>query len=273
MAATLTDTFYTTAERKRIARIVFSLILLSLTGSFFANTLIHQLHQPVIKYPYVDPTYWAMHLLHIPETIAGNYIVAWVFDIALFSTCLLALRYSSQRWLIALFSILFFIYFITYNTFGTHHTGNKYGILLITLPFIATDIQSFNFLWQGLRYFLLFGYSCAAVWKIARLSWLQANQGILILKKNIAGYLFFNPHTTLAGIYQWFLQYPALLQCLYITGIVLEGVFVIGFFTRKADRFLFILSILLVIGFWFMADAYFFELWILSLTLINFKKP
>jgi hypothetical protein len=272
MGEALTDILYTPDERDRMARLVFSLILCSLIGSFFANTLVHQLHQPVVKYPYADPTYWAMHFLQIPETIAGNEVVAWLFDIALVGSCALALRYPRRRWLIAAFVILLFIYFITYNTFGTHHTGNKMGILFIAIPFIAADIRSFNFLWQGLRYFILFGYSCAATWKLVRLSWLHANQGILILQKNIAGYLYFNPNTWLADMYHRVLQYPALLQCLYITGIILEAVFVIGFFTKKADRFLFVTSIVLVIGFWFMADAYFFELLILSMPLLNYKQ-
>jgi len=269
MAATLTHTdLYSPFERKRIARIVFSLFLLSLVWSFFSNTLLHQLCRPVIKYPYVDPTYWAMNWLRIPEMITDNYLLAWIFDGLLISSCVLSLLFPDKRIFVWSLIILFFIYFITYNTYGVWHTGNKIGLLLIAIPFAVRDNKSFNYLWQGLRYFLLFSFSCAFLWKFFRFSWLYADEGILIMKKNAAAYLYFKPNTWLAHLYEWFLQHPGLLQFLYIAGVVLEGVFIIGFFTRKADRYLFILSILLVLGFWFMAEAHFFELLILNLTLI-----
>jgi hypothetical protein len=272
MAATLTNIFYTPAEQKRIARIVFSLILLSLTGSFFSNTLIHQLHQPVVKFPNADPTYWLLHALQIPETITSHYAIACVFDIALFAFCLLSLLYPHRHWFIISFSVLFFVYVITFNTYGTHHTNHKIGVLFITLPFWVRNNKSFNFCWQALRYFLLFAFSSAFVWKFLRFSWLQPDEGILILKKNIAPYLYFNPHSTLVGVYTWLLQHAGVTQALYLAGTLLEAVFIIGFFTKKADGYLFIASVLLVIGFWFMADAYMFELLILTVTLLNFHR-
>ena len=93
---------------------------------------------------------------------------------------------------------------------------------------------------------------------------------MLILKKNQAAYLYLEPDTMLAGLYRWLLLQPALVNGAYIAGVIIEGLFIIGFFTRKYDKYLLILSILLPAGFWFTADAYFFELLILSLTLVNF---
>lgn len=273
MAETLIhNDLYSPPERKRIARIVFSLFLLSLIWSFFSNTLVHQLCQPVIKYPYVDPTYWVMNWLHIPEIVTGNYALAWIFDCMLIGSCVLSLLFPDKRIFVWSLIILFFIYFITYNTYGAYHTGNKIGLLLIAIPFAVRDNKSFNYLWQGLRYFLLFSFSCAFLWKLFRFGWLYADEGILIMKRNAAAYLYFKPDTSLAQVYEWFLQHPGLLQFLYIAGFVLEGVFIIGFFTKKADRYLFILSFLLIFGFWFMAEAHFFELLILNLTLVNFHK-
>ena len=62
------------------------------------------------------------------------------------------------------------------------------------------------------------------------------------------------------------------LNALYIVGFVLEGTFIIGFFTKKYDKYLLILSFILITGFWFLADAVFFQLLILNLTLINFNN-
>ncbi|HEY8894253.1 MAG TPA: hypothetical protein VIM79_05545, partial [Niastella sp.] len=73
-----------------------------------------------------------------------------------------------------------------------------------------------------------------------------------------------------ASIYHWLLQQPLLVNGAFIAGTILEGLFIVGFFTRKYDKYLLIFSILLPLGFWFTADAYFFEFLILSLTLVNF---
>ena len=273
MEKTVTNiNFYSPRERKRLARIVFALLLGSLVWSIFSNTLLHQLQRPVIKFPYVDTTYWVMHYLQIPEIITARFWIACLFDTALFASCILSLIYTDKRLYIWSFIILYFVYFITFNTFGAHHTNHKIGFLVIAIPFAVADYKSFNFLWQGLRYFLLFAYADAFLWKFFRLAWLHADQGLLILKKNVAAYLYFEPNTLQADFYRWLLQHPAWVNGAYIAGMIMEGIFIIGFFTRKFDRYLFALSILLPIGFLLMADANFFEFLILSLTLINFHK-
>lgn len=263
---------YTPRQRNWLARIVFTLLLGSLVWSFFSNTLLHQLQQPVIKFPYVDVTYWVMHYLQLPEIITGQFWIACLFDTALFASCILALMYPEKRLYIWSFIILYFIYFITFNTFGAHHTNHKIGFLLIAIPFVVADYKSFNFLWQGLRYFLLFAYADAFLWKFFRLAWLQTDQGLLIMKKNVAAFLYFEPNALQAGLFRWLLQHPAWVNGGYIAGMIMEGLFIVGFFTKKFDQYLFVLAILLPIGFWLIADAYFFELIILNLTLVNFHK-
>lgn len=261
--------FYSQPERNRLCRIVFLFIFFTLLYSLATHTLLHQIGKPVIKFPYVDLTYWLMHLLQLPEAITSHYVVAVIFDLLLFITCILCFLFPQKRGLVIAFIVLYFIYFITFNTYGTHHTNAKIGVLLAPVPFMVRNNKSFNYLWQGLRYFLLFAYSCAFLWKFFRSSWLHKDQGILIVKKNLVAYLYYDPNSFMASVYYWFLQHEALVNALFIAGTVLEGLFIIGFFTRKFDRYLFVFSLLLPLGFWFTADALFFELLILSITLLN----
>jgi hypothetical protein len=210
-----------------------------------------------------------MHGLGIPELVTGNYVVAWTVDLLLFGTCIGVLIAPRSRVLVALFMVLYFIYFIAFNTYGTHHTGHKIGVLLIPVPFLVKDILSFNYLWQGLRYVLLFAYSSAFLWKLFRLTWLHSGQGILILKKNLAAYLYYHPNS----LYHWLLAHPALVNSLFIAGFLLEGFFIIGFFTRKYDKYLLVAAVLLAFGFWLMAEAFFIELLILTLTFVKWRFP
>jgi hypothetical protein len=250
-----------------LCRIVFSFILIDLIFAGFSNTLIHQLQAPVLKYPYVDPTYLLMHFLKIPQAVSSNLLIAWFWDVSLFLTCIGAILFPAKKWLIVFFIFFYFVYYIIFNSYGTHHTHSLVAFLITPFVFLFSK-KSFSFAWQGLRYFLLFAYSAAFLWKFFRFSWLHVHQGILILKRNLTAYLFYNPGTFLSKIYWWVLDHPLLIEVIFFGGFVMEGLFLIGFFTRKCDKVLFVLSLLLPVGFWFLSDAVFYEMLVLSLTLL-----
>ncbi|MEO5650339.1 MAG: hypothetical protein ABIR03_10515, partial [Ginsengibacter sp.] len=113
-----------------LCRIVFAIILIDLTLAGFSNVLVHQLQSPVLKFPYVDPTFWAMHLLHIPEFITSHFYVSLALDILLFGTCIFALIFPHKKWIIALFIISYFVYYIIFNSFGAHHKHSRIPILI-----------------------------------------------------------------------------------------------------------------------------------------------
>jgi hypothetical protein len=255
-----------TVRRNRILRIAFSFIFLSLLYAYSSHALIHQLQAPVLKFPYVDAGYWLIHLTGIPELITGSRLFALLLDSSLFVFCFLAILFPSRRTFPALFMAAYTLYFFIFNSYGAHHTHSKIGILLMPVPFLFKQ-ASFPYLWKGLRYYLLFAYSAAFCWKLFRLSWLHADQGLLILKKNVAPYLYFHSDTLPAQFYQWLLRYPTLPNAAYLAGFLAEGCFIVGFFTTRYDKALLVLSILLPVGFYIMADAFFSELLILSLTL------
>lgn len=261
-----------TEKRVLLGRVVFSFILFSLFYSLLSHTLFHQLQSPVLKYPYVDPAYWIMHLLRVPDIIVSDPLLSYSMDAIMFITCAGCIVFPSSRVMIIVFMVVYFIYFITINSYGGHHTHSRIGILLAPVPFLFRKPVNFSLMWQALRYYTLFIYASAFLWKILRLTFLNADHGILIMKNNLAPYIFYNPGAALTNFYLWLLQHPTLVNSMYILGIVAEGIFIIGFFTRKYDRCLLFLSVVLITGFWFFADALFFQLLILSFTFINFKR-
>lgn len=255
-------------SRVVLGRIVFVFILLSLLNAYGSHTMLHQLRQPVLTFPYVDPVYWAAHLVRIPEMLTQHSSLALCFDVLLTACCLLCVLFPARRGFVAAFLILFFLYFITFNSYGAHHTHSKVGLLLMPIPFLFRREQAFALMWQVMRYNTLFIFSCAFFWKLVRFSVDFPEQGMLIVRRNLAPYLYFNGDTWLAEWYTWLLQHPGVTGLLFICGFLLEGSFLTGFFTRKWDRFLFAASLLLVLGFYFMADASFAELLIFSITLL-----
>lgn len=252
-----------------LCRIIFSFILFALIYAAVSNTLFHQLQSPALKYPYVDPAFWIMHLLRIPDVIVSSQTLAYLFDILLFASCIGCIVFPLRRICIAAFILTYFIYFITFNSYGAHHTHAGVGILLVPIPFLFRRNINFSLVWQALRYYTLFIYVSAFFWKVFRLSFANENHGLLILKNNLTTYLFYNPDTWLSGFYRWLLQNPAWPNAIYIGGFILEGLFIVGFFTKRYDKYLLLLSVIMVLGFWLLADALFFQILILSFTLVN----
>ncbi len=259
-------------KRIFIGRVVFAFIILCILYAYSSNLLLHQLQSPILKYPYVDPVYWLMHLTGIPEFFTSSYYTALSFDILLFTSCLLAFLFPLKRIFIVFYLTLFFIYFVCINTFGAHHSHAAVGLLLAPLPFLFKSDTSFSLMWQALRYYTLYLYASSFLWKLFRGTWLHWEQGILILKKNITPYLFYNNDAMLSKLYWWLLQHPSLVNTLFIIGFILEGAFIVGFFTKRLDKILYLFSFILVTGFWLLADALFFQTLVLSLTLVKFEE-
>lgn len=266
------ETFFNEVQRRWLCRLVFAWIAGTLVYAWFSHTLPHQLQAPALRYPYVDLSYWLLHALQIPEFITGHYAIALGFDCLLVALAIGSICFPQRRWLIAGFVVGYFIYFILFNSYGGHHTNPKIGCLLLPLPFLLRNDKSFGFGWEAMRYFVLFAMSSAFAWKLLRGSWWQPDQGMLIMQKNLVAYLYFNPDTWLAGLSRWFLQHPALVNGLFVLGVLLEGIFLLGFFTRKYDHWLLLTGILLLLGFWFMAHAVFFEMLLLFLPLVRFHR-
>ncbi len=78
----------------------------------------------------------------------------------------------------------------------------------------------------------------------------------LVIKKSFAAYMFYHPHGLPATIYFWLLEHYITAQVIFISGFLMEGCFIIGFFTKRFDRYLFVLSLLLPFGFLFFSDAF-----------------
>lgn len=270
MAVTDTDLKELNGFRNTLARLVFASIFCSLVYGLASNVLLHQLRAPVLSYLYLDPVFWLAEISGIPRAVGSSFFLSLTVDISLFGTTLLAVFFPSKRIFPCLFFIFYFLYFIIFNTYGAHHTLNKAGILLMPLAFVVKPSR-FAQLWQGLRYYTLFIFASAFIWKLVRLSWLNSMQGELILKKNISAYLTYHPDTRLAKIYFMLLEHPAILHVMFLGGFLLEGSFVIGFFTKRYDKVLLLFMFVLVGGFWFMADAFFGEILIFGFTLLPLK--
>ncbi|MEM7103118.1 MAG: hypothetical protein AAF502_08320 [Bacteroidota bacterium] len=254
--------------RKVLGRWVFGFIVVFLLYRFASNAFTHQLASPVLKFAWVDLAYWMVHLLRLPEMITGHLAVSIVFDLLLFTSAVLSAVFVNKRIFPIAFGVLFALYFLTYNSFSAHHTHCMAGILLVSIPFWFKSDKSFSFLWEGLRYFTLWIYFSAFLWKLFRGALFHLDQGYAVFLNETANYIVQAPDSFWGKTYSYFIANPDLATVFVAAGVIAQAAFIIGFFTRKLDWLWFILPILFhTISYCFLG-VFFFELLVLNFTLL-----
>jgi hypothetical protein len=143
------------------------------------------------------------------------------------------------------------------------------GVVLILWPFAFRNQEYFNRLWEGLRYLTCFIYFMSFYWKaFIGDSFYQFNHGLLSVQGNLAEYIYHNPGTLLTGFYQWMIAHPILLNIGNTALFLLEGVMLVGLFTRILDHLLFWIPVLVHVAGYFFSDVFFMEMLVLDFTLL-----
>ena len=258
-------------ERVVLCRLVFSFILLCLVFRFLLNATPSHLLQPPLFNLNLDLTYWLYQYFKIPQLVVYNHIGAIIFDLFLFVLCIMALFFPSKKIIIIFFSVTFLVYAITYNTYIVHHAHPLTVLTLITVPFWFTKFKNWKLMWEGMRYYVCYVYTMSFIWKaVISNSFFYRNQGVGSAKLNLAEYIYHHPGTFMTSVYTFFIAHPYLLNIGNTFIFLLEGLMVVGFFTKKYDRILMILPVIIHLSTYIFADVFFIEM--LVLVFVFFRK-
>src|ERR1051325_957946 len=175
--------------RRILSLFVFGWLLVIFAYRFYSNSLLHQLHHPVLISPEIDNIYWIFHLLQIPEWLTTHFALA--FDMILITLIIICIFFS-RFWIFPMFLAIFlWTYYITFNTYAGHHYY-QIGFLFIVLPFTAKGEKNFDFLWEAVRYYCCFMYASAGLYKLFRGSIFHPEQMQSILMNDNASNLYNN---------------------------------------------------------------------------------
>lgn len=192
-----------------------------------------------------------------------NNTTAWlVFDIAFYSMPLLmyvafvrSIRLGAIVSMVML--VVNWVYVQCYTLYPTNSIEAHIAWLLFPLLFITVNLQSFYFMLHGLRYFLLFFFASAGLWKIAQQGIINVDQmsGVLLFQHK--EYLTSSSNAYTTFIY-WLVNHPSTSYIFYLLAMLLELTFIVGFFTKKYDHYLLAgFLIFLVMDFLLMRISYF----------------
>jgi len=252
------------------SKFVFGFAMVVLAYHFFTNTFLSQISSPPppLVFPSIDNAYWLLLISGIPQLIISNSFLLTVFDISLISLPLLVFVYPSKRLLYVIFSAFITLYFLIFNLYSGHHFHGLVGLIFISIPFWTKSSERFEMLWKAVRFYTLFIFTSAAIWKISRGTAFDFNHLHNILQHQHAQLLFDDSESWRAIFVRWLLMHPAICFVLMLSAITTQASFAVGFFTKQLDNVLLVLLLSFVVFNYLVMNIVSSELLVLGLTLL-----
>jgi hypothetical protein len=257
-------------QRIVLTRLVTGSILLFLLLRYTEETSFSGLRSPSLFSMGMDVSYWLYKLSGLPALLVHNRTGAIIADLLLFGTGILSFLFPLRRIWVVGFSVLLILYVLTFNTYATDHLAQVAGFMVVLLPFWVRDDRVFWLAWEGMRYFTCWVYVAAFLWKTCiNNSFWYLGQGADSFKKNLFDYMYLNPDAVMTGFYRWCIRHDWVLNGGEKFIALLEGVMLIGFFTKRYDRLLIWVPVVIHVSTYFFSDVFFIELLVIDLSFLS----
>lgn len=255
-------------QRQVIVRTTLLFYLISLLWRGYSHLLPYQLLQPPLTKMHYDLSFWLFRLTGLDALLMHTTAGAVFLSSAVIILCLLSLLFPRKTVFIIPFTLLYFLLAIASNIYLTHSAHYLGCMVWLTVAFWAVKDDNFNLMWEGVRYYACWIYASAFVWKLVNGAFFQWDAGILTFKSNLAQYLYQNPATPTAHLYYYLLQYPFIFNFGHKIIMLVEGVFILGFFTKKYDTLLILSAATIFLSTYLFSDVFFAELLAVILPLL-----
>lgn len=254
-----------------IKRVVIAFILLVLLYRWYAGLLPYQVQGAEM----MRVQYYA--LLHFYKFTGLNDVLlvskwgTYLYTVALFAVPVLCFRYTKSlvlNWSMYLLIILYYVSQSAALAFSAHYWV---GIIVCATIFLTVNERKFSFIWVGIRYWVCIMYLSAFLWKLIHGAIFQYEFGEAVFKNNLATYMYLYPDSWMTSLYSFCLRYPFILNIGTMVCFLIEGLFLIGLFTRKYDRFFILFILLLHHLLYLFVDTLFVEWYILVLPFLGLR--
>lgn len=261
-----------TVQFKTLVRLVMATMLLALLFRLSQNALPHQFLSPPMFGLGLEMPFRLYKFLHIDDLIVSSAIGSLAFTFILFIMTILCLLYPEKNRLFPLFSIIYFLYYLSYDTFKISHGHDLTAMVWVTIPFWAMSTKNRWMLWDGMRYYACFIYAISFVYKITGGSLFEWNNGVNSVMDNTAYYLYQHPDTLASGILSFTIAHPVILNTGHLAVMIAEGLMFIGFFTKKYDRWLLLVPVLVHGSTYLFSDVYFIDFLVMIFLFLDDKQ-
>lgn len=249
-----------------------AMILLALLFRLTQYAMLHQFLSPPLFGLGLELPFRLFRFLHLDDLLVHSPFGSIAFTVILSGMAAACFFFPEKNYLFPVFSILFFLYFLGYDTLMIHHIHPLAAMVWITVPFWARKLENRWLLWDAMRYYACYIYAASFIFKIIGGSLFVWQNGENSVKVNVAHYLYQFPDVFAAKILSFSIAHPAILNAGHLFTMIIEGLMIIGFFTKKYDRWLLWIPIIVHLSTYIFSDVYFFEFLVLIFLFFDEKQ-
>ena len=259
-------------HRKNIVALYCIIFYALLLFKWWGGLFLYQL-EPVIYQTRFDFFTWQFMQTGLHTWLLNHRGGLYLLDALFYSMPLMywLLYRKSPLWstVIAIIMLVInWVYIQCYTLYPTSSIESFIGWLLFPVLFTTTSLRSFYFVLHALRYFFLFLFASAGLWKLVQQGIFNVDQMSGVLLYQHKEFLTSAPDYWLTHFFYWMINHPLVGYLIYVLGTLLELSFLTGFFTRKFDRILLYAFILFLLLDLFLMRIYYWELSPFMITLI-----
>lgn len=254
-----------------IKRTLLFCYALSFLYRAYSGGLSFQMENPALRISANDILMGAYNYFDINYFIFGDATYSIIYNIVLFLFLILAFIFIRQKWFAIVFYLLFILYFLGYNSNIGFPSSYLKGFVITGFIFFVNKPLNFNYMWEALRYYACWIYSSAFALKFIHRAFFMPRYGEMTFKDNLSWFIYTNPESMLTEAYLFLIKHSWMLNLGDKLVFLFEGLFILGFFTKKFDTLLGWGIIGLHFFLYFVSDTLFVEIYVLSLLFISAK--
>jgi len=262
-------------DRKKYALYFYGCFIIFLVIRYFDGLFMHQIGTNPIRSPRVDLVVWVTQFIGAPELISSSFFsLSFDFLIVVLPLVILYRVYVDKKIhkLAASLAFLFGLYILIIYCFPTLSIRKYLGLVLIPIAFTFVSKKRFYSYLELMRYYVLFVFTSASMWKIIRgVVWDPTHMQLSLKAQHIDNIVNWPDHY-ITQLILTIIDNPAYCSMLFIAAVISQLSFAIGFFTKKYDRLLAILLIIFIISDYLVMRIEYWE-FIVFLPLLLGKYP
>ena len=262
-------------KRKSYAIYFYGLFIFFMVVRYFDGLFLHQIITNPIRSPIVDLVVWITHLFGIPNLISNPIISLSIDAVLILLPIIILYRVFNDKKinkLAAILCLLFGFYILTIYCYPTLSIRKYLGLVLIPIAFIFTSKKRYYFYLELMRYYVLFIFTSASLWKILRgVAWDNNHMYLTLKAQHIDNFVNWPDHF-ITKLIATIIEHPTYCSMLFLTAVASQLFFAVGFFTKKYDNLLALLLIVFILSDYLVMRIEYWE-FIVFLPLFYGKYP
>lgn len=238
--------------RDRITYALIALFYVLMVYKYLNGFFLFQL-QPFIFNTRFDFLTWIVMDTGLHLSLIKKPSLCLLFDIVFYTLPLIYLiAYKINMRMAVAVAILMlpvnWLYYQVYTLFPANSIEGFTQWMLFPFLLMTVSLRTFWYVFHGLRYFFLYFFLSAGIWKLVQGGFFNYEQMTGVLLYQHKDFLTSSPNHWFSRAVYYLTAHSGISYLLYLAATFFELLFLIGFFTRKYDKVLILVFVLFLIA-------------------------